>query len=138
MLNSVSTPPPPAPSFYEVLQAVGALANSPDAVRKEMTKLADQISVAKKAEATAKAAIAEQTAHHGKSLNEIDAKANARNAAIDAREAASEARFRKWETELSAREKAASALKAEAEALMAKAREEHKAIRRKVDAFDAA
>jgi chromosome segregation ATPase len=137
MLNPMS-PATPAPSFDEVLQAVGALANSPEAVRKEMAKLADRISVAKKAEATAKAAIAEQTAHHGKSLNEIDAKATARNAAIDARETEVTARLTAWEKGLTEREQSVAKREAEAEALLTKAREQHAAIRRKVDAYDAA
>jgi hypothetical protein len=138
MLNPLSSATPTPPSFADAMKAISAFANSPDAVKKELAKLAARIEAAEKAEAAAKAAIAEQELHKGRSLNEIDAKAAARAAEADRRDAASLARDASRTKTLEAREAAVRQRELEAERLTANAKAAHDAARAQIDAFDRA
>jgi hypothetical protein len=137
MLNNSPTPPPPE-SLGDLIKALSDLVSDPKAGKKFLADLSEATSAHKKAEAAAKAAVAEQTAHLGKSLNEIDTKAVARNAAIDKHEADVAARLAARERAVETREQSVAKREAEAEALLAKAKEQHAAVRAQIEAFDRA
>jgi hypothetical protein len=105
MLNPLSpATPAPTQSFDDLIKAFSELVSDPKAGKKFLADLSEATSAHKKAEAAAKAAVEKQTAHLGKTLNEIDAKANARSTAIDKHEADVTARLAAKEKDLAARE----------------------------------
>jgi type VI protein secretion system component VasK len=137
MLNN-STTPPPEQSFGEAMKAIAAFANSPDAVKKQLTKLAAQIEAAEKAEATAKIErqnLADETRAAAQRLDDDTKKHHAVRDKLDAERGA---RNLARENAVEAREKAVTKREAEAEALLAKAKEAHAAVRAQIDAFDRA
>jgi hypothetical protein len=129
---------PPSENLHDLISALAALLKEPGGAKQLITELHAASEDHKKAAAEARAEVEKQELHRDKTLSEIDRAATARNAAIDKHEADVTARLTAREKAVEAREKTVTARETEAEKLMAKAREEHKAIRRKVDAFDAA
>jgi adenine-specific DNA glycosylase len=138
MLNPMSPATPPPPSFDEAMKAVAAFVNSPEAVKRELAKLADRISAAEKAEAAAKAE--QQTLADQQRKYEADyAAATAKHHAdLDKRDAASLARDDSRAKALEAREAAVHQHEVEAEGLFAKAKRMHDAVKAQVEAFDRA
>jgi predicted nucleic acid-binding Zn-ribbon protein len=135
MMGSIDPTIPP-PSFADAMKAIAAFANSPDAVKKELVKLAARIEAAEKAEATAKVE-RQNLAEAQRKYEEDYAAAKAKHHAdLDKRDAASLARDDSRSKALDARENALHQRELEAESLLAKAKEAYASVRKGIDELD--
>jgi hypothetical protein len=135
MMGSVDPTTPP-PSFADAMKAIAAFVNSPEAVKKELTKLADRIAAAEKAEAAAKVEQTKLAEARAKTESELDAKRAKHFADCDRAEAANTARLASRTQALVERERVLAEREAEAAALMAKAKEAYASVRKGIDELD--
>jgi hypothetical protein len=138
MLTGNTPPTPPSESLGDLIKAFSDLVSDPKAGKKLLADLTAATESHKAAAAEAAAAMKQAELHRGKTLNEIDNRADARNAALDQREKEITARLAAREKAVEARERATIEREARAEALLSDAAEKHAAVRKKIDAYDAA